>query len=102
MVFMLLSALSYALHYFAFYKKKPLKYLHDSELRFFISILSIVFGLSLLLSMIVSYDGASFREILFQSVSIVTTTGFVTTDYSSRRIVCSNKSCCCNYGNRLK
>jgi trk system potassium uptake protein TrkH len=83
MVFMLLSALSYALHYFAFYKKKPLKYLHDSELRFFISILSIVFGLSLLLSMIVSYDGASFREILFQSVSIVTTTGFVTTDYSS-------------------
>jgi trk system potassium uptake protein TrkH len=83
MVFMLLSALSYALHYFAVYKKKPLKYFHDSELRFFISILSIVFGLSLLLSMIFSYDGASFREILFQSVSIVTTTGFVTTDYSS-------------------
>ena len=45
--------------------------------------MSIVFGLSLLLSIIVGYDGASFREILFQSVSIVTTTGFVTTDYSS-------------------
>ena len=82
-VFMLLSALSYALHYFAVYKKKPLKYFHDSELRFFISIVSIVFGLSLLLSIIVGYDGASFREILFQSISIVTTTGFVTTDYSS-------------------
>jgi trk system potassium uptake protein TrkH len=83
MVFMLLSALSYALHYFAVYKKKPLKYFHDSELKFFISIVSIVFGLSLLLSMMVGYDEASFREILFQSVSIVTTTGFVTTDYSS-------------------
>lgn len=83
MVFMLLSALSYALHYFAVYKKKPLKYFHDSELRFFISIVSIVFGLSLLLSIMVGYDEASFREILFQSVSIVTTTGFVTTDYSS-------------------
>jgi trk system potassium uptake protein TrkH len=83
MVFMLLSALSYALHYFAVYKKKPLKYFHDSELKFFISIVSIVFGLSLLLSIMVGYDEASFREILFQSVSIVTTTGFVTTDYSS-------------------
>ena len=83
MIFMLLSALSYALHYFAVYKKKPLKYFHDSELRFFISILSIVIGLSLLLSIIVDYEGHSFREILFQSVSIVTTTGFVSTDYSS-------------------
>lgn len=83
MVFMLLSALSYALHYFAVYKKKPLKYFHDSELRFFVSILSIVISLSLLLSIIVGFDGGSFREILFQSVSIVTTTGFVSTDYSS-------------------
>ena len=83
MVFMLLSALSYALHYFAVYKKKPLKYFHDSELRFFVSILSIVVSLSLLLSIIVGFDGGSFREILFQSVSIVTTTGFVSTDYSS-------------------
>lgn len=83
MVFMLLSALSYALHYFAVYKKKPLKYFHDSELRFFVSILSIVISLSLLLSIIVGFDRGSFREILFQSVSIVTTTGFVSTDYSS-------------------
>lgn len=83
MVFMLLSALSYALHYFAVYKKKPLKYFHDSELRFFVSILSIVISLSLLLSIIVGFDGGSFREILFQSVSVVTTTGFVSTDYSS-------------------
>ena len=83
MVFMLLSALSYALHYFAVYKKKPLKYFHDSELRFFVSILSIVISLSLLLSIIVGFDGGSFREILFQSVSKVTTTGFVSTDYSS-------------------
>ena len=83
MVFMLLSALSYALHYFAVYKKKPLKYFHDSELRFFVSILSIVISLSLLLSIIVDFDGGSFREILFQSVSIVTTTGFVSADYSS-------------------
>ena len=83
MVFMLLSALSYALHYFAVYKKKPLKYFHDSELRFFVSILFVVISLSLLLSIIVGFDGGSFREILFQSVSIVTTTGFVSTDYSS-------------------
>ena len=40
MIFMLLSAFSYALHYFAIYKKRPIKYFHDAELRFFISILS--------------------------------------------------------------
>ena len=34
-IFMLLSALSFTLHYFAFYMKKPLKYLYDPELRFF-------------------------------------------------------------------
>lgn len=83
MVFMLLSALSYALHYFALYKKKPLKYFYDSELRFFISILCLVVALSVLIAYLVGYNDASFRQILFQSVSIVSTTGFVSTDYSA-------------------
>lgn len=83
MIFMLLSAFSYALHYFAIYKKRPLKYFHDAELRFFVSILSLVIILSIFFFYILGFDDASIRQIFFQSISIVTTTGFVSTDYSS-------------------
>ena len=40
-IFMLLSACSFTLHYFAIYKKKPLKYFYDPEFRFFLIVLSI-------------------------------------------------------------
>ncbi|MDC1051373.1 TrkH family potassium uptake protein [Gammaproteobacteria bacterium] len=83
MIFMLLSAFSYALHYFAIYKKRPIKYFHDAELRFFISILSFVIILSIFFCYILGFDDASIRQIFFQSISIVTTTGFISTDYSS-------------------
>ncbi|MDA7828075.1 potassium transporter, partial [bacterium] len=73
-VFMLLSAFSYALHYFAIYKRKPLKYFQDAELRFFVSILLLIFILSIIFCYLLGFDGASTRQILFQSVSIVTTT----------------------------
>ena len=75
-IFMFLSALSFTLHYFAFYMKKPLKYLHDPELRFFISIMACIFLLSILINYFSNYEQASVRELLFHSVSIVTTTGF--------------------------
>src|SRR6056300_40272 len=78
--FMLLSALSFTLHYFAFYMKKPLKYLYDPELRFFISIMAIIFLLSVLMNYISTQEQASIRELLFNSVSIVTTTGFLIGD----------------------
>lgn len=79
-IFMLLSALSFALHYFAFYMKKPLKYLYDPELRFFLSIIAFIFLLSVLLNYFSTQGQASVRELLFHSVSIVTTTGFAIGD----------------------
>ena len=42
MSFMILSALSFALHYFALYKKKPLKYFFDPEFKFFIGVICII------------------------------------------------------------
>ena len=51
MTFMLLSAFSFALHYFALYKKRPLKYIFDPELRFFFSILLLIFLIALLISL---------------------------------------------------
>jgi len=77
MLFMVLSASSFALHYFAINKKKPLKYLFDPEFRFFVSVLLLVFAIAMLVS-IFSQSGETptFREVAFHSVSTVTTTGF--------------------------
>tara|TARA_Y100001980_G_C14496868_1_gene273257 strand:+ start:30 stop:734 length:705 start_codon:yes stop_codon:yes gene_type:complete len=72
---MLLSAFSFTLHYFAIFKKKPLKYFYDPELRFFISILVIIVILGITISNI-SINGPSVREVAFHSISMLTTTGF--------------------------
>ena len=82
MVFMLLSALSFTLHYFAFYMKKPFKYFYDPELKFFVSILLIIFTISITINFLSSTGEASTRELLFHTVSIVTTTGFAIGDTS--------------------
>jgi trk system potassium uptake protein TrkH len=80
--FMLLSALSFTLHYFAIYMKKPLQYFHDPELKFFISILLVIFTISMAVNMLSTTGEASIRELLFHTVSIVTTTGFAIGDSS--------------------
>ena len=80
-LFMILSALSFTLHYFAVFKRKPLKYLYDPELKFFLSILVVILSLAVLLSY-ASSSGLSFREITFHTVSMVTTTGFSISDSS--------------------
>ena len=75
-IFMLLSAFSFTLHYFAIYKKKPLKYFYDPELRFFLSIMALIFVISLLINQFSNNNNGSIKDLLFHSVSIVTTTGF--------------------------
>ena len=82
MVFMLLSALSFTLHYFAFYMKKPLKYFYDPELRFFISIVILIFTITAFINFFSSNSDATISQLLFQSISIITTTGFSIGDTS--------------------
>ena len=81
-VFMLLSAMSFAVHYSAIYRKQLLKYFYDPELRFFISFLIVVFSF-VCLSLISNNVENPIRSGLFQTVSILTTTGFLTEEYSS-------------------
>ena len=83
MVFMLLSSFSFALHYYAIYKSKPLKYFYDPELRFFASILLLIFIVALIISFFSDMSGANIRQIAFHSVSMITTTGFSISDTSS-------------------
>ncbi len=82
-IFMLLSAFSFTLHYFAIYKRKPLKYFYDPEFRFFFSILLLVLAASLFINSFTNYENSpNFKEIVFHSVSMITTTGFSTSDTS--------------------
>lgn len=81
-IFMLLSAMSFAVHYSAIYRKQVLKYFYDPELRFFVSLLITILFL-VCLSLIANNIDAPVRKGLFQTVSIVTTTGFLTDEYST-------------------
>jgi trk system potassium uptake protein TrkH len=80
--FMLLAGINFSLHY-QFLRGKPLVFWRDSECRFFL-------GTVLLLIVIVTFNlygtvyetiGRALRFGVFQVVSIVTTTGYVTADY---------------------
>ncbi len=80
--FMLLAGINFSLHY-QFLRGKPLVFWQDSECRFFL-------GTVLLLIVIVTFNlygtvyetiGRALRFGVFQVVSIVTTTGYVTADY---------------------
>ena len=83
MTFMLLSAFSFTLHYFAIYKRKPLKYFYDPELRFFISIIGLMLIFSTLMNLVsASNSGPTTWELLFHTISMVTTTGFSSSDTS--------------------
>ncbi len=81
-VFMLLSGISYVVYYYAFkFNFKKVK--HNEELWFYI-IVSIFAG-AILTSIIFSGTDKSFetafREGFFQAISLITTTGFITSNY---------------------
>ena len=85
-IFMFLGAVNFALH-FSVVRTKSLKpYFYDSEFRLYAGLLVTITALSIyaLYEQSSSHDLAlAVREGLFQAVSIATTSGFATTDYSS-------------------
>jgi len=84
-IFMLLSAASFAVHYAAIFGGKPLKYFYDSEFKFFLSVVALVIVVSfIVLFFSDSYKGfySTASTAIFHTVSIVTTSGFTTEDFS--------------------
>jgi len=84
-IFMLLSAASFAVHYAAIFGGKPLKYFYDSEFRFFLSVIVLIIIVSLIVHIISnSYADifSAFSSTIFHTVSIVTTSGFTTENFS--------------------
>jgi trk system potassium uptake protein TrkH len=84
-IFMLLSAASFAVHYSAIFGGKPLKYIYDSEFRFFLSvvfIISAVVFIFLYLSNSYADVYLALKAAIFHTVSIITTSGFTTENFS--------------------
>jgi trk system potassium uptake protein TrkH len=84
-IFMLLSAASFAVHYSAIFGGKPLKYIYDSEFRFFLSvvfIISAVVFIFLYLSNSYADVYLALEAAIFHTVSIITTSGFTTENFS--------------------
>ncbi len=84
-IFMLLAGINFSLH-FGFLRYKSLKvYFQDTEFKYYI--LTMILALLIVVSYLffsgtVSSGSESFRLSLFQTVSIATTTGFSTTNFS--------------------
>ena len=84
-IFMIISGINFALHYIAWNKRKLKHYFQDSEVRAYLFILTCAFGLTYLtLSIYGENQGRLLlEESAFQVVSIATTTGFLTSNYSN-------------------
>jgi trk system potassium uptake protein TrkH len=81
-VFMFIAGSNFSLHYWALKGRLNL-FLSNPEFRFFLGITALSSGL-IMIARLVRGEGISeelFRSTLFQTVSIVTTTGFITHDY---------------------
>lgn len=84
-IFMLLSGANFALHFVAVRRRSLTGYWADSEFRAYVYLLGLVFlivSFSLYVLGVYSSWGESLSRGLFQAVSIGTTTGFTTADYS--------------------
>ena len=83
-VFMLIAALNIGLHYTAFYRRSFAGYAQDSEARFFAGAMAVCATITcayLAQSETLSVDDSVVHG-LFQAVSITTTAGFTTQDFS--------------------
>jgi len=83
--FMILAGVNFGLYYFLLWKRQPWRLLKEPEFRFYIIM---VFGSSFLiiLNLIAEMGlpaGLAIRHGLFNTVSMVTTTGFATTDFNT-------------------
>ncbi len=84
-VFMLISAVNFGLHFFAWRRKSLTHYWTDPEVKFFIGTLLITIIISIsILSLTRTYEPLrAISESIFMTVSIATTTGFATSDFTS-------------------
>ncbi len=83
-IFMIISGINFALHYLAWTKKRVLHYFYDSEVKLYLSLLLTTAFITFLT---LYYSDKIYEDMVvdsvFQAVSIGTTTGFLTSNYSN-------------------
>ena len=83
--FMILGAINFSIHFKVWHTKNPLHYFRNAEVRIFLLIIACaVLIVSLILSGTGEYDvyTSSLRNGVFEVVSVITSTGFGTVDFS--------------------
>jgi trk system potassium uptake protein TrkH len=82
-VFMVLAGINFSLHFFAWTRFNPRLYWRDWEVRMYLGALA---GVAVVVCLILANDPAStatpWRDGVFQAVSIATTTGYTTSNFS--------------------
>jgi len=84
-VFMLLAGINFSLHFFVWQKTNVFTYWQDSEFKTYLFILfttTVVVAVFLFNSEYYDSASESFRHAIFQTISIATTTGFASQNYS--------------------
>ena len=83
-VFMVISGVNFALHYLAWTKKRLFHYFYDSEVKLYLSLLA---STAFITYLTLYFSNNIYDEIMvdsvFQAVSIGTTSGFLTSNYSN-------------------
>ena len=82
--FMMAAGVNFGLYYFLLWKRQPGRFFSNSEFQLYIALLigaSVLIAVDLMLNG-GRFAGEAFRDSSFQAVSIMTTTGFVTTDFN--------------------
>ena len=83
-IFMVISGINFALHYLAWTKKRLFHYFYDSEVKLYLSLLT---STALITYLTLYFSENIYNEMVvdsvFQAVSIGTTTGFLTSNYSN-------------------
>ncbi|MGH8194966.1 MAG: TrkH family potassium uptake protein [Woeseiaceae bacterium] len=84
-VFMFIAGINFSLHFFAWRYNRMIHYVGDPELRayfFVVLTVSVTVVVTLIVSGTYEDPGSGFMNGLFQAVSIATTTGFTTANFS--------------------
>jgi trk system potassium uptake protein TrkH len=84
-IFMLIAGVNFSLHFMALHKKSLKTYFLDSEFKTYIIILAVFIITTILVLENMYYDSTAddLRYGVFQVVSMATTTGFTSTDFSA-------------------
>ncbi len=82
--FMIAAGVNFGLYYFLIFKRQPKRLLNNSEFRLYIALIilvTLILNIDLIINMGLPF-GEALRYSSFQTVSIMTTTGFATADFN--------------------